>query len=91
MRHVPIAIAIQFCLAMASSWWVGAAAGAFFYIGREITQAEYRVIEQFYDGKRVNMPWYGAFERRAWDLKSLLDWIFPTIAVFFIAYLTYTS
>ena len=79
--HVAIAIAVQLVIGLVTSdWFAGACFGSAFYIGREITQAEYRVIEQFYDGKRANMPWYGGFEPRAWALKSLLDWILPTVA-----------
>jgi hypothetical protein len=37
------------------------------------------VIERFYDGKRASMPWYGGFERRAWDVKSILDFVLPII------------
>ncbi len=50
-----------------------------------MAQAEYRVILYFYDGKRVNMPWYGGFERRAWNTKSILDWALPTLAVLMVA------
>lgn len=87
--HIIAAITMQLMIGLISGdWFAGACFGSAFYIGREITQAEYRVIEQFYDGKRANMPWYGGFETRAWTLKSLLDWIFPTTIVFFIACLT---
>ena len=87
--HVAIAIAVQLVIGLVTSdWFAGACFGSAFYIGREITQAEYRVIEQFYDGKRPNMPWYGGFMPFAWTFKSLLDWILPTTIVFFIAYLT---
>jgi hypothetical protein len=59
--------------------------GVGFFLGREHAQAEYRVIQKFYDGKRANMPWYGGFERRAWDKKSMLDWILPLTAVLSVA------
>ena len=83
--HVAIAIAVQLVIGLVTGdWFAGACFGSAFYIGREITQAEYRVIEQFYDGKRANMPWYGGFEPRAWELKSLLDWILPTVTCLII-------
>ena len=83
--HVAIAIAVQLVIGLITNdWFAGACFGSAFYIGREITQAEYRVIEQFYDGKRANMPWYGGFEPRAWELKSLLDWILPTVVCLII-------
>jgi hypothetical protein len=50
-----------------------------FFVGREHAQAEYRVIEHFYEGKRANMPWYGGFEPRGWNLKSVLDFGLPII------------
>ena len=33
-----------------------------FFIGREMAQAEQRVISQYYDNKRANAPWYCGFE-----------------------------
>lgn len=87
--HIIVAILMQVIIGFIfNNWNAGACFASAFYIGREITQAEYRIIEQFYNGKRVNMPWYGAFERRAWNVKSMLDWILPSVAVISIAYLT---
>jgi hypothetical protein len=62
------------------NWFAGACFGSAFFVGREHAQAEYRVIEKFYEGKRANMPWYGGFERRAWDVKSILDFVLPIAA-----------
>jgi hypothetical protein len=64
---------------LTNNWLAGACFGSAFFLGREHSQAEYRVIEHFYEGKRANMPWYGGFERRAWDLKSILDFVLPII------------
>ena len=64
---------------LSGNWFAGACFGSAFFVGREHAQAEYRVIQKFYEGKRANMPWYGGFERRAWDLKSILDFGLPTI------------
>jgi len=62
MRHLAVALVLQAVIGLlAGNWWAGAAAGAFFYIGREITQAEYRTIQANYRGRRASMPWYGAF------------------------------
>jgi len=47
-----------------------------FYLGREITQAEYRYIEA-HGRKRANCPWWCGFMPEAWTLKGLLDWILP--------------
>lgn len=85
--HVIIAIAIQ-CLAhaFAGDWWASAAIASAFYIGRELTQAEYRWIEMFGQGRRVNMPWWGQFDPRVWRKPDAwADWIAPVVAVLFIA------
>jgi hypothetical protein len=79
MTHILPALAIQLLLSP-FSWWAGALLAAGFYLGREHAQAEYRVIQKFYDGKRANMPWYGGFERRGWDVKSILDFVLPIVA-----------
>ncbi|HCT3788701.1 TPA: hypothetical protein OUB93_003328 [Escherichia coli] len=50
-----------------------------FFIAREHTQAEYRWTERFGKGKRINMPWWGGFDPRVWDVGSLLDFSFPII------------
>jgi hypothetical protein len=68
--------------------FAGACFGSAFFVGREHAQAEYRVIQKFYDGKRANMPWYGGFEPRGWDMKSMLDWILPTVITMTIALLS---
>ena len=64
---------------LTGNWLAGACFGSAFFVGREHAQAEYRVIHAYYEGKRDNMPWYGGFERRAWDLKSILDFGSPII------------
>lgn len=55
------------------------AMSAAFYCGREHAQAEYRAIKSFYGGKRANAPWWCGLERRAWNLKSLCDFLIPVI------------
>jgi hypothetical protein len=65
---------------LTGNWLAGACFGSAFFLGREHSQAEYRVIEHFYEGKRANMPWYGGFERRAWDVKSVVDFVLPIAA-----------
>ena len=64
---------------LTGNWLAGAMLGVGFFLGREHAQAEYRVIQKFYEGKRANMPWYGGFEPRGWDLKSVLDFGLPII------------
>ena len=65
---------------LTGNWLAGAMLGLGFFLGREHAQAEYRVIQKFYEGKRANMPWYGGFEPRGWDLKSILDFVLPIVA-----------
>ena len=77
MIHALITLALS-----ALAWPFGlhteaSAMAAAFYCGREHAQAEYRAIKSFYDGKRANAPWWCGFERRAWDIKSSLDWMGP--------------
>jgi hypothetical protein len=84
MIHIIPAVIIQLLLSPID-WWFGALFASGYYLGREMAQAEYRVIQQYYDGRRSKMPWYGAFEARAWDRKALLDWVLPTIVTMIIA------
>lgn len=65
---------------LTGNWFAGVCFGSAFFVGREHAQAEYRVIEHFYENKRANMPWYGGFEPRAWSLKSILDFVLPIAA-----------
>jgi len=86
VNHVLVAVAIQLLFAP-FSWWLGAVFAIGYYLGRETAQAEYRVIQEVYGGKRANMPWWGGFQRRAWNTKSILDWALPSIAVIIVALL----
>jgi len=61
---------------------------AYYFIGRELAQAEYRWIETFGLGRRANMPWWGCFDKRVWNLPSLIDVVPPVlIALVAIAFL----
>ncbi|HDX3035648.1 TPA: hypothetical protein ROA62_000129 [Escherichia coli] len=87
--HAAIAVILQCAVGLVSGVWsAGAAIGCIWFIAREHTQAEYRWIAQFGAGKRANMPWWGGFDWRAWNLPSLLDWLAPVLAcvvVYFVA------
>lgn len=86
MIHAAAALVLQAAVGLLfGAWWLGAIAAAGFFLGREIAQAEYRVIQQHYGGKRAQMPWYGATEPRAWTRKGLLDWVLPAAATFAVA------
>jgi hypothetical protein len=88
LAHPVIALVLQAIIGVISgNWWVGAAAGSFYFVGREYAQAEYRNIEQNYGGFRRNMPYWGGFEPRAWTMKGLTDFIYPSTAVVIVALL----
>jgi hypothetical protein len=86
--HILLAIVMQIAVAMAlRSWAAGAAVASAWAISREITQAEYRWIEQFGSGLRANMPWWGGFDPAVWQRPDpWLDWLIPTLAVIAFAY-----
>jgi hypothetical protein len=65
---------------LTGNWYAGACFGSAFFVGREHSQAEQRVIKNFYESKRENMPWYGGFEPRGWDRKSVMDFVLPIAA-----------
>lgn len=81
--HAGYALLIQFVVwLITGDLLAGAMLGVGFFLGREHSQAEYRSIEKFYGGKRANMPNdFVGFMPRAWDLDSVLDLVFPIIAV----------
>ena len=86
MTHLAAALAFQLIVGVVfDAWWLAAVAAASFFLGREIAQTEYRLIQQHYGGKRAQMPWYGAAEPRAWTRKGLLDWVLPTAATVVVA------
>jgi hypothetical protein len=67
----------------------GALLGVGFFAGREHSQAEYRSIQQFYDGKRANMPDWAGFMSRVWSKDSILDLMFPIVAVTVVLVILY--
>lgn len=89
LLHAALAVIIQASCGLALDMWgAGGAIGCAWFIAREHTQAEYRWISQFGAEKRANMPWWGGFDWRAWNLPSLLDWFVPVLActvVYFVA------
>jgi hypothetical protein len=86
MPHLLVAVLIQACAAPVFGWWAGALAGAWFFIGREYTQAEYRLIEHHYGGLRANMPAMAPLkQKRAWTKKAVIDWVAPSALVALVA------
>lgn len=88
LAHPVIALVLQAIIGIASgNWWVGAAAGSFYFVGREYAQAEQRNIEANYGGRRSNMPYFGGLEPQAWTTKGILDFVLPSVAVTIMALL----
>lgn len=50
-----------------------------FYLGCEHAQSEQRVITQHYNNKRANAPCWCEFDRGAWTVKCMLDWLLPLV------------
>lgn len=83
--HPVIALSAQLVLGLLTgNFWYGVAAAAF-YLGREHAQAEYRWIEKYGFGRRANLPWWGAFDKRVWDIHSITDWVLPLIFTIIVA------
>ena len=87
IEHVALALIVQLIVFMLfRSWGAGAAAGCAWVVSREITQAEYRWIEQYGSGLRANMPWWGGLDPAVWrHLDPWLDWIVPSAVVILVA------
>ena len=78
--HAGMAAAVQIIVGLlTSNWWVGGLVMCTWWAAREHTQAEYRWIERFGNGKRANMPEWGGFDRRVWDKGSVLDFCVPGV------------
>jgi hypothetical protein len=87
IEHVIAAVALQALIGrLTRNWWIGAALASGYFLGREIAQAEYRWIEQFGDGLRANLPWWGAFDVRLWAQPAqVADWLGPIVATSLVA------
>jgi len=87
VQHAIMAIIAQAAIGLLTgNWWAGAALGSAYFIGREVDQAEYRWIEQYGRGRRVNMPWWGRFDLRVWPkLDQWVDWIAPLVVTCAVA------
>ena len=87
IQHIVLALFIQAAIAISlRSWTAGALAACAWSISREITQAEYRWIEQYGAGLRANMPWWGGLDPAVWQKPDAwLDWLLPSLAVVAVA------
>ena len=91
LEHAAIALVMQVVISLLTgNWWIGAAFGAAFFLGREHAQAEERYIESN-GGHRYHTPVapeWAVINLRWWDRDALLDWITPTTAVVAVALLS---
>lgn len=81
MTHVLITMLVQLGVGLGfGRWLLGGALMSFFYLGRELAQAENRWIATFGEGLRENMPPWGGFDPQIWNVKSLVDFGLPALA-----------
>lgn len=84
LEHIGWALLMQgIIILLTGNVLAGAVAGAFFFLGREHAQAEYRYIES-HGGLRYSIQGileFKAFSPSVWNLKSILDWALPIVAV----------
>ena len=87
IEHIIPVLVIQLGVSLAlRNLPAGAAVACAWSSSREITQAEYRWIEQFGEGLRANMPWWGGLDPRVWQKADpWLDWILPSLLAIVIA------
>lgn len=77
-EHAGYALLMQTVISLiTSNWWIGAAFGAAFFIGREHAQAEAKVRK---DGWAKH-PYFECFAPRYWSLDAVLDFVVPALAV----------
>ena len=81
LLHAAIAVTAQALVGLLTgNWWLGGLLACTWWAAREHTQAEYRWIEKYGQGKRANMPDWAGFDYRVWNVPSLLDFIAPVVA-----------
>lgn len=80
--HVVCALAVQAAIGLLTdNWWAGAAAGAFMFVGREYTQAAYRMA-----AAGVRGGYLDPLRPRWWNMDSVLDVVLPAAAVVAVAF-----
>lgn len=80
LEHIVYAIVIQLAIGLpTANYWIGAAAGIAFFVGREHAQREYQI-----GNPSTLKPWEG-FDIWRWSLDAQLDLILPAVAVIALA------
>jgi hypothetical protein len=87
ISHILICLAFQgIGYALTKDPFIGAIAGIFFFLGREIAQTEYRNIEASESKLRKDMSVLGGLNPKYWTLKAILaDLTIPSLLVITIA------
>jgi len=87
ISHILICLALQgIGYALTKDPFIGAIAGIFFFLGREISQTEYRNIEASPSKLRKDMSVFGGFNPKYWTIKAILaDLTIPSLLVITIA------
>jgi hypothetical protein len=87
ISHILICLAFQgIGYALTKNPFIGAIAGIFFFLGREISQTEYRNIEASRSKLRKDMSVLGGLNPKYWTLKALIaDLTIPSLIVITIA------
>ena len=85
--HIAISLALQGLFYFVhDDIWIGALSSFFFYLGREIAQAEYRGIEASLTKLRKDFPLLGGFYPKYWTMKAFLaDLVIPSVLTITIA------
>lgn len=82
LEHAGYALLMQAIIGLITgNWWIGAAFGAAFFIGREHAQAEAKVRKEGW----AKYPEFECFAPRYWSADAMLDWIAPTLIVVTVA------
>lgn len=89
ISHILICVAFQgIGYALTKDPFIGAIAGIFFFLGREIAQSEYKNIEASPSKLRKDMSVFGGFNPKYWTIKALLaDLTIPSVIVITIAFI----
>jgi hypothetical protein len=87
ISHILICLAFQgIGYALTKNPFIGAIAGIFFFLGREISQTEYRNIEASESKLRKDMSVLGGLNPKYWTQKALIaDLTIPSLLVITIA------
>lgn len=88
MIHALITAALQITLMLLGvpALLAGAIPVAF-YVGRELAQAEHRIIWAEFGNSRALAPWWVGFVQEAWTRKAVMDVVLPVAVVTLICIL----